>query len=217
MPQLASLEKQLEIRHCERSAAIRLSVRHCERSAAICLSVRHCERSAAICLSVRHCERSAARLPGKLSLRAQRGNLAVSSSLRAKRGNLLVSLSLRAKRGNLPLVFLFFFARYAATQRYPKGTMSACWFVILSAAKDLILRKQADCRAPARHIKAGVIPAAGARSDGLAAACVPWAKLASAARLSVISSLRAKRGNLPVSSSLRAKRGDLSMGIVLRC
>jgi len=103
MPQLASLEKQLEIRHCERSAAICLSVRHCERSTAIRLSVRHCERSAAICLSVCHCGRSAA---------------------------------------------------------------ICLWLVILSAAKDLILRKQADCRAPARHIKAGVIPAAGARSDG---------------------------------------------------
>ncbi|HOT26082.1 MAG TPA: hypothetical protein PLF02_06580, partial [Anaerolineaceae bacterium] len=63
----------------------------------------------------------------------------------------------------------FVIARCAVTQRCPKGTMSACWFVILSLVKDLILRKQADCRAPARHIKAGVIPVAGARSDGLAA------------------------------------------------
>ena len=77
-----------------------------------------------------------------------------NSSLRAKRGNPPVSLSSPGAR------------RRSDTQ---KGTMSACWFVILSAAKDLILRKQADCRAPARHIKAGVIPAAGARSDGLAA------------------------------------------------
>ena len=92
--------------------------------------------------------------------------LSVISSLRAKRGIPPVSLSLRAKRGNPPLVFLFFFARFAATQRYPKGTLSACWFVILSAVKDLNLRKQADCRAPSRYIKAKVIPVAGARSDG---------------------------------------------------
>jgi len=103
MPQLASLEKQLEIRHCERSAAICLSVCHCGRSAAIRLSLRHCERSAATCLSVRHCERSAA---------------------------------------------------------------ICLWLVILSAAKDLILRKQADCHAPFSRLKTKVIPAAGARSDG---------------------------------------------------
>ena len=63
----------------------------------------------------------------------------------------------------------FVIARFAATQRYPKGTVSACWFVILSAVKDLNLRKQADCGAPFSRLKAKVIPAAGARSDGLAA------------------------------------------------
>ena len=85
---------------------------------------------------------------------------------------------------------------------------SACWFVILSAVKDLNLRKQADCHAPSCHHKGKVIPVAGARSDGLAAACVRWAKLAGAARVPVSSSLQAKRGNLPVSLSLRAKRGN---------
>jgi len=95
-------------------------------------------------------------------------------------------------------------ARHSACQFViaSEAWQSACQLVILSAAKDLILRKQADCRAPSRHLKAKVIPVAGARSDGLAAACVRWAPLASATRLSVISSLRAQRGNLPFSLPL---------------
>ena len=44
----------------------------------------------------------------------------------------------------------------------------------------------------------------------LGAACVPWAQLASTARLPGNLSLRAKRGTPPVSSSLRAKRRILS-------
>jgi len=129
MPQLASLEKQLEIRHCERSAAICLSVRHCERSTAIRLSVRHCERSAAICLSVHHCDRSAG-----------------------------IRLSVcHCERS----------AATCLSVRHCERSAAIClWLVILSAAKDLILRKQADCHAPFSRLKTKVIPAAGARSDG---------------------------------------------------
>ena len=62
-----------------------------------------------------------------------------------------------------------------------EARQSACQFVILSAAKDLILRKQADCRAPSRNLNAKVKIAAGARSDGLAAASLRWAKLSGTA------------------------------------